>query len=75
MVTTIQLRPETKARLDRLKIHSRESYDSVVARLLDCTSDEYPLDKETINALEEAVSDIKAGRICTHEQVKKELGI
>ncbi|MGI6503716.1 MAG: DUF7557 family protein [Candidatus Methanoculleus thermohydrogenotrophicum] len=27
MVTIIQLRPETKSRLDDMKIHPRESYD------------------------------------------------
>ncbi len=27
MVTTIQLRPETKSRLDDMKIHPRKSYD------------------------------------------------
>lgn len=35
MVTTIQLRPETRARLDEVKVHPREIYDDVVNRLLD----------------------------------------
>ena len=35
MVTTIQLRPETKSRLDDMQIHPRESYDEALTRLLD----------------------------------------
>ncbi len=35
MVTAIQLHPETKSRLDDMKIHPRESYDEVLNRLLD----------------------------------------
>ena len=35
MVTTIQLRPETKSRLDEVKVHPRETYDETLNRLLD----------------------------------------
>ncbi len=75
MPTTIQIQPVTKERLDELKVHPRESYDSVVNRLIECAIDDEPLSDETIAALEEAVADIKAGRVYTHEQVKKELGL
>jgi len=75
MPTTIQLQPATKARLEDLKTHPRESYDEVVNRLIECAIDDEPLSEETIAALEEAVADIKAGRVYSHEQVKKELGL
>ena len=33
-VTTIKLQRETKQRLDKLKEHSRESYDEVIKKML-----------------------------------------
>ncbi len=35
MVTAIQLRPETRARLDGVKVHPGETYDEAVNRLRD----------------------------------------
>lgn len=75
MPTMIQLQAATKARLEDLKTHPRESYDEVVSRLIECAVDDEPLSEETIAALEEAVADIKAGRVYSYEQVKKELGL
>jgi len=34
-ITTIQLSVETKERLDKAKIHPRETYEDVIKRLLD----------------------------------------
>lgn len=33
-ITTIKLDKETKARLDKLKIHERESYDEILQKIL-----------------------------------------
>ena len=33
-ITTIKLEKETKKRLDKLKIHKRESYDDVLQKIL-----------------------------------------
>lgn len=35
MITTVQLDKKTKARLDNLKIHSRESYNDLILRLIE----------------------------------------
>ncbi len=76
MVTSIQLEKRTKAKLEKLKIFPRESYDDVVNRLLNVTEeDEGILSEKTIRDLEEGVADIKAGRVYTSEQVKKKLGL
>ena len=76
MVTSIQLEKRTKAKLEKLKIFPRESYDDVVNRLLNVTEeDEGILSEKTIKDLEEGVADIKAGRVYTSEQVKKKLGL
>ena len=75
MVTSIQLQPATKARLDELKDHPRETYDDVVNRLIQCAVDDEPLSEETLADMAAALDDIKFGRTYTHEQVKLELGI
>lgn len=76
MATSIQLEKRTKAKLEKLKIFPRESYDDVVNRLLNVTEeDEGILSEKTIKDLEEGVADIKAGRVYTSEQVKKKLGL
>lgn len=73
MKTTIQVEKSTKKLLDQLKIHPRESYDSVIKRLILERIDTEPLSEETIKSIEKALEDIKAGRLYTTEEVKKEL--
>jgi predicted transcriptional regulator len=75
MATSIQLQPATKARLDELKVHPRETYDEVVNRLIQCAIDDEPLSEETLADMAAALNDIKNGTTYTHEQVKHELGI
>ncbi|HDI75094.1 MAG TPA: hypothetical protein ENF55_03970 [Thermoprotei archaeon] len=73
MKTTIQVEKSTKKLLDELKIHPRESYDSVIRRLALERIDYEPLSEETIKAIEEALEDIKAGRLYSSEEVRREL--
>jgi predicted transcriptional regulator len=75
MVTTIQLQPETKSRLDEIKAHPRESYDEAVNRLLDMAYDPEPLSEETLQQIEEGIADIRAGRCRPLEEVAKDLGL
>lgn len=62
IVTTIQLQPETRARLDDLKVYPRETYDAVLNRLLDAAYDPEPLSEETLKKFEEGIADMRAGR-------------
>ena len=71
----LRVDPETKARLDDLKVHPKESYNDVIDRLVDSFIDDEPLSDEEIQGIEEALEDLKKGRHYTHTQVKKELGI
>jgi predicted transcriptional regulator len=75
MPTSIQLQPATKARLDELKDHPRETYDDVVNRLIQCAIDDEPLSEETLADMAETLDDLKKGKTYSHEQVKRELGI
>ncbi|MCP1663147.1 MAG: hypothetical protein D5R99_08535 [Methanocalculus sp. MSAO_Arc1] len=74
-ITTIQVSTEVKSRLDDLKCYSRESYNNVVRRLLDLAIDTEPLSDEAILGIEEALQDLKAGRIYSEEEIKKEFGV
>ena len=73
--SSLRVHPETKTRLERLKVHPRESYDKVIDRLIDSYHDDDPLSEEEIEGIEEALRDLKEGRFYTHEQVKKKLGL
>ncbi|MCX6698633.1 MAG: hypothetical protein NTV68_01700 [Methanomicrobiales archaeon] len=73
-VTTVRMRAETKALLDDLKLFPRETYDFVVKRLAEMAYDNEPLTKEELEAIQESEEDIKAGRVCSIEDVMKEPG-
>jgi predicted transcriptional regulator len=75
MPTTIQVQPEVKDRLELLKRHPRESYNEVIERLLESRIDEEPLSEEEIRGIEEALEDIRKGRIHTEEEIKREFGV
>lgn len=75
MVTTIQLRPETKSRLDDVKIHPQETYDETVNRLLDIAYNPEPLSEETLQRIEEGIADIRAGRYRSFEEIAREQGL
>jgi len=75
MVTTIQLHPETKSRLDDLKLHPRETYDETLNRLLDMAYDPEPLSEESMKKIEEAFEDIRAGRVRPFEEYVREQGL
>lgn len=76
MVTSIQLENKTKARLERLKSFPKESYDDVVNRLLNMAEDdEGILSKQTIKNMEKSLTEIKAGKVVSHKDVKQKLGL
>jgi len=73
--SSLRVDQKTKSRLEKLKVHPRESYDRVIDRLIDSYHDDEPLTDEEIEGIEEALQDLKEGRTYTHEQVKKKLGL
>ena len=76
MVTSIQLENKTKSKLNKMKIFPKESYDDVVNKLINIAEDdEGVLSKSTIKDLEEALDDVKKGRLLSHSQVRKKLGL
>ena len=73
--TTIQIQAATRARLEDLKVHPRETYDEVVNRLLDAAYDSEPLSEETLRKIEAGIRDIRQGKTRTLEEIALELGI
>lgn len=71
--TTIKIDPQLKDSLDKLKLFPRETYNDVVARLVDMAYDEEPLSDETLKRIEESLKDFKRGRYHTQEEVEAEL--
>jgi predicted transcriptional regulator len=73
--TTIQIRKSLKRKLDELKIYPNETMDQLIERLADNKIDREPLSKEEIKGIEEGLEDIKAGKVYTTKQLKKNLGV
>jgi hypothetical protein len=74
-MTTIRVTHQTKALLDTLKHHSKESYEDVIERLATMAYDDEPLSSEEIEDMKASLDDIKAGRVKTLGTIRKELGI
>ena len=73
--TTICINPKVKDMLTSLKCYPRESYSSVVERLVNLAIDEEPLSDEAILGIEEALEDIKQGRLHSEEEIMKEFDL
>ncbi|HUV82492.1 MAG TPA: hypothetical protein VMW53_05390 [archaeon] len=73
--TTICIDPKVKDILTSLKRYPRESYSSVVKRLANLAIDNEPLSDEAINGIEEALEDIKQGRLHSEEEIMKEFDL
>lgn len=61
MITTIQIEKNLKKKLDKLKIHPRETYNDILIRLLEGTSLK-KIDKESLIETVEILSDPKTMR-------------
>jgi predicted transcriptional regulator len=72
MVTTIQISQELLSTLKEKKLYNKESYEEVI---WDALEDSMELSDETKKRIKLAEADIKAGRIYSLDDVKKELGI
>lgn len=82
---TIQIGVELKNKLDARKVHSRESYNEVISKLINKTPEydsesmmetiEILSDPEALRDIARGLEDIKAGRVYTLEEVRKRNGL
>jgi len=73
MDTTIKVKDKTRTKLENLKLHSKETYNDVIERLMRTQDDE--LDLQTIKNLRKSLADIEKGKIYSLKQVEKELDL
>lgn len=71
MPTTIQIEKDVRDELTNMKIHSRETYNDVLERMIE---DLQELNHETKKEIEKALKEIKSGKSNKHEDLKKEMG-
>jgi predicted transcriptional regulator len=74
-ITSLRIDTSTRDRLDALKVHPRESYNEVINRLITMAVDEKPLSAEAVKGLEEALEDIRAGRVHPEGEIMKDFGL
>ncbi len=77
-ITTIQVTSETRKKLAKLKSSSRETYDDLINRLLALVpegDEEGPYTQAFRLGLLRARLDVKEGRVLTHEELKRRLGL
>ena len=72
MPTTIQVKDHTKQVLDKMKLYNRETYNDVIERMIE---DDLELNEKTKKEIEEARKQVRAGKVVSHEEVKKRLGL
>ena len=88
MVTTIQIDERLKEKLDKLKVHHRETYNELISRMI-----EYPKptgkidteslaetieilsDPETMREIAKGLEDYERGKSISWEKIKKDLGL
>ena len=58
MATTIQIEEKVKSKLDKLKVHPRESYNELIEKM----ADRYNFDEESLQETIEILSDPEAMR-------------
>lgn len=87
MVTTIQIDEKVKQRLDKLKVHHRESYNELIVRILsNCSPQnvereslvetiEILSDPETMRDIAEALEEYEQGKGTEFSEIKKELNL
>jgi len=75
MKTTIRVSREVKELLDELKLHPREPYDSVIGRLASSMIDDEPVSEDVLRRVEEALRDVRASRLLSSDEVRRELGL
>ncbi len=75
METTIQISKNLLGKLKLMKMHEKESYESIIWDLIE---DRMEFSEETKKSIEEYEKDIKSGKtdkFTKLEDIKKELGI
>lgn len=72
MTTTIQVDDTIRDVLANMKIHTRETYNDVLERLIE---DFQELNEETKKEIKKSIKDFESGNYKSHSEAKKVLGL
>jgi len=72
MATTIQISEDLKERLALRKMSNKDRYEDVIWDLLEDTME---LNEQTKKEISIARKEFKEGKVTTHSELKKELGL
>ncbi len=72
MATTMQVSENLISTLKQRKLYVKEGYEEVILDLIEDTMD---ISEETRKEIAQARAEIKSGKVYTHEQIKKHLGL
>ena len=72
--TMIQIRKNTAHTLKNLKQYGKQSYDEIIRNLIEDAKAESLTEREKKD-VEEALNDVRSGRVESIEEVAKELGV
>lgn len=77
MLTSIQVEKQIKDHLDKFKNHPRETYNEVLARMIRIVNEQTSedLSPQTIKNIEKSLAEIKSGKVLSHKDVKRRLGL
>ena len=67
--------PEVKKELANHRNYPREPLESVVVRILEHYSKDVTLTERELADVQKGLTDIKAGRITPHQDIKKRFGL
>lgn len=86
VITTIQIDTDLKERLEKLKVHRRETYNELLVRLISQNSPqnldreslletiEVLSDPEMMRGIARGLEDFREGNVYTFDEIKKEIG-
>jgi predicted transcriptional regulator len=72
MATTIQISQDLLLELKSRKMYEKETYEEIIRDIIEDTKE---LNDATKKLIKEAEEDFLHGRVYTHDQIKKELGL
>ncbi len=72
MATTIQVSSELVQELKARKLYEKESYEEIIWDLIEDTKE---LSEETKKNIAIAEQQVKEGKVISHEELKKRLGL
>jgi len=88
MVTTIQIDERLKEKLDKLKVHHRETYNELISRIIEfpktggkidaeslAETIEILSDPETMREIAKGLEEFERGKGIPWEKIKKDLGL